>query len=531
MSGGGNPTVSGWVRANASSIELGGSTLVLAGWAPSNADVRWNITNESVLWRSAACSGTDDARAFPPDDDDEGSASQRVYGCAYGQSSVELRVRGTNQLVGSASITVRRPPTATPTATPVSGGGGGNPPPPQPTGWIEASPSKIVVGQTTTITAGWSNVDQDPSIVPSSTSLAPSCSGATGKSIVGPQQTQVMTGCSGATVAVTLRDSGTNKILASVTVKVYPKPLITSHSRIGYKYFKIGWLAKSDFTTFHVEWRHHGTTVPFVRLPGQASETSRARAEINAQSTGASIRALPYSSRDAEMQIVAVTTSGLEATSRPYRVPRGEQPHALGHLPDHRMNYSMSGLATSGDLLAGWIRAVAPSVARIWAAAVPGVEACQNDCPGDSGNKDGETVTLQIDGCRSVDRACYKGDTKKSVNWTIDGPGFMALNRQPRSPGLISIWTDVQAQDGEKVYPNGDPTVPDSLQHTYAWVKATVVHEFGHMFGLAHPVDPSTYTGVMDGYDILGKKTATLRTDDLNAIRAIYKTHIRNEGW
>ena len=474
------------MRAGSSSIDVDESTLIQGGWTPASLDTTWHIGNTRVLWRSSACSNT--AGRSPPEDDpnNEGSGNLRVYGCQAGSSVVQLKVRNTGHVLGVVTITVNCVTNCGGDPPP----GGGNPPPPQPTGWIEASPSKIVVGQTTTITAGWSNVDQDPSIVPSSTSLAPSCSGATGKSIVGPQQTQVMTGCSGATVAVTLRDSGTNKILASVTVKVYPKPLITSHSRIGYKYFKIGWLAKSDFTTFHVEWRHHGTTVPFVRLPGQASETSRARAEINAQSTGASIRALPYSSRDAEMQIVAVTTSGLEATSRPYRVPRGEQPHALGHLPDHRMNYSMSGLATSGDLLAGWIRAVAPSVARIWAAAVPGVEACQNDCPGDSGNKDGETVTLQIDGCRSVDRACYKGDTKKSVNWTIDGPGFMALNRQPRSPGLISIWTDVQAQDGEKVYPNGDPTVPDSLQHTYAWVKATVVHEFGHMFGLAHPRRP-----------------------------------------
>ena len=517
----------GWVRAGSSSIDVDESTLIQAGWTPASLDTTWHIGNTRVLWRSSQCSNT--AGRSPPEDDpnNEGSGSLRVYGCQGGSSVVQLKVRNTGQVLGVVTITVNCVTNCGGDPPP----GGGNPPPPQPTGWIEASPSKIVVGQTTTITAGWSNLDQDPNIVPISTSLAPSCGGATGKSIIGPQQTQVMTGCSAGTIAVTLRNAANNKILASVTVKVYPKPLITSHSRIGYKYFKIGWLAKSDFTTFHVEWRHHGTTVPFVRLPGQASETSRARAEINAQSTGASIRALPYSSRDAEMQIVAVTTSGLEATSRPYRVPRGEQPHALGHLPDHRMNYSMSGLATSGDLLAGWIRAVAPSVARIWAAAVPGVEACQNDCPGDSGNKDGETVTLQIDGCRSVDRACYKGDTKKSVNWTIDGPGFMALNRQPRSPGLISIWTDVQAQDGEKVYPNGDPTVPDSLQHTYAWVKATVVHEFGHMFGLAHPVDPSTYTGVMDGYDILGKKTATLRTDDLNAIRAIYKTHIRNEGW
>ena len=329
-----------------------------------------------------------------------------------------------------------------------------------------------------------------------------------------------------------LRKASDNSILDSVTVKVYPKPTITESNRVGYRYFTINWDAHLVFTTFHVEWRNHGTTADFVRLPAQASESSRARAEINSPSTGADIRGLTYSNRDVEVQVVATTASGLEATSPSYTVPRGEKPHAIGHLPDHRMNYSMSGLPASGDVLADWIRAVTPSVARIWAALVPGVEACQDDCPGDTGNKDAETVTLQIDGCgNEIYRGCYRGDTSTIVERKIDSDGIMGITRNPKTTSRITIWTDQQALDGEKVYPNGNPNVPGSHKMYYAWVKAAVVHEFGHMFGLAHPVDSDAYTGVMDSYDLIDKKNATIRTDDSNAIKAIYKTHIRNEGW
>ena len=229
------------------------STLIQGGWTPASLDTTWHIGNTRVLWRSSACPNT--AGRSPPEDDpnNEGSGSLRVYGCQGGSSVVQLKVRNTGQVLGVVTITVNCVTNCGGDPPP----GGGNPPPPQPqpTGWIEASPSKIVVGQTTTITAGWSNVDQDPSIVPSSTSLAPSCGGATGKSIIGPQQTQVMTGCSAGTIAVTLRNAANNKILATVTV--YPVPTITSYTRIGYRYFNINWSAHSDFVAFDAECAQH----------------------------------------------------------------------------------------------------------------------------------------------------------------------------------------------------------------------------------------------------------------------------------
>ena len=235
----------GWVRAGSTSIDVDESTLIQGGWTPASLDTTWHIGNTRVLWRSSACSNT--AGRSPPEDDpnNEGSGSLRVYGCQAGSSVVQLKVRNTAQVLGVVTIRVNCVTNCGGDPPP----GGGNPPPPQPqpTGWIEASPSKIVVGQTTTITAGWSNVDQDPSIVPSSTSLAPSCGGVTGKSIIGPQQTQVMTGCSAGTIAVTLRNAANNKILATVTVTVVSPPSITSHRRIAYRWFEISWSGGAGF--------------------------------------------------------------------------------------------------------------------------------------------------------------------------------------------------------------------------------------------------------------------------------------------
>ena len=90
-------TVTGLVTLGSGSATLrrGQSARVDGGWSPSSATTVWHITDESVLWRSSQCSGSRGSRAFPPEDDDEGTASLRVYGCNGGTSSVQLKVAGT----------------------------------------------------------------------------------------------------------------------------------------------------------------------------------------------------------------------------------------------------------------------------------------------------------------------------------------------------------------------------------------------------------------------------------------------------
>ena len=88
-------------------------------------------------------------------------------------------------------------------------------------------------------------------------------------------------------------------------------------------------------------------------------------------------------------------------------------------------------------------------------------------------------------------------------------------------------WTNDPSKDQTRE----DNTDPDSTY--YVWIDSMVVHEFGHTFGVADyygktgaPYD--TYRGVMKSF-LPGEKF--LRDDDKAAIRAIYKTHIKNVGW
>ena len=55
-----------------------------------------------------------------------------------------------------------------------------------------------------------------------------------------------MAGCSGGTVAVTLRHSETNKILATVTVTVLDRPVIERYEEMAYRWFHIYWRCPED---------------------------------------------------------------------------------------------------------------------------------------------------------------------------------------------------------------------------------------------------------------------------------------------
>ena len=63
-----------------------------------------------------------------------------------------------------------------------------------------------------------------------------------------------------------------------------------------------------------------------------------------------------------------------------------------------------------------------------------------------------------------------------------------------------------------------------------------VVHEFGHTFGLtdyaldADTSDPN-FHGIMDVADVKYKKDDQIKQDDRDALRKIYESHTKNEGW
>ena len=127
----------------------------------------------------------------------------------------------------SASSDVRTSTCPTPTPTPTPGSGG---PSPAPSGTLSASPEKIAVGQSTTITAMWNNVASTPKLS-FGPQLAERCAGVQGQGVQGQsvldtelvaKATQTLTGCTAGTVTVKLLDGSTE--LDAVTVAVVAKP-------------------------------------------------------------------------------------------------------------------------------------------------------------------------------------------------------------------------------------------------------------------------------------------------------------------
>ena len=385
----------GWVRAGSTSIDVDESTLIQGGWTPASLDTTWHIGNTRVLWRSSACSNT--AGRSPPEDDpnNEGSGSLRVYGCQAGSSVVQLKVRNTGQVLGVVTITVNCVTNCGGDPPP----GGGNPPPPQPqpTGWIKASPSKIVVGQTTEIQVGWAHQSAPPTIlIDDPNVLADTCTTTRAPRSPAGEGTVTLEGCSSGSTTVQLWDETADRALATVTVTVMALPSISSSSRIGYRFFEINWSAHPYFVDFHVEWRNVGEGENEWRRLG--TPISGPRAIIQSWLSKADVRGLPYLARvDVEVKIIALTEDedSPETTSPVYRLSRGEQPAARGHLPDHTMKYDLTTLPDPGEdhaVLGGWIRDAAPLGAKVWAWAAQLVH-CQGDCPS---NSDGETYSLKV---------------------------------------------------------------------------------------------------------------------------------------
>ena len=298
----------------------------------------------------------------------------------------------------SASSDVRTSTCPTPTPTPTPGSGG---PSPAPSGTLSASPAKIAVGQTTTITATWNNVASTPRLS-FGPQLAERCAGIQGQGVQGrsvldtelvAKATQTLTGCTAGTVTVKLLDGSTE--LDAVTVAVVAKPSIQTTRRIGYRWFNIGWTAARPYTSFAIEWRNEGegesdwSTLPTVGQSG-------ARAIMSGMA--AAIRGLPHEDKRIEIRVIARGSGGLEGRSDTLRYARDTQPAARGHLPDHTMVYIdvMPTSTSDADFeLAGWIRNEMSSAASAWADLVPelDLEACSTEC---DRNEDEEFFSIEI---------------------------------------------------------------------------------------------------------------------------------------
>ena len=417
---------------------------------------------------------------------------------------------------------------------------------------------KIIVGQSTTITATWNNVASTPKLS-FGPQLAERCAGIQGQGVQGrsvldtelvAKATQTLTGCTAGTVTVKLLDGSTE--LDAVTVAVVAKPSIQTTMRIGYRWFNIGWTAARPYTSFAIEWRNEGegesdwSTLPTVGQSGP-------RAIMIGMA--AAIRGLPHEDKRIEIRVIARGSGGLEGRSDTLRYARDTQPAARGHLPDHTMVYIdvMPTSTSDADFeLAGWIRNELWSAASAWADLVPelDLEACvlvlvTDEC---DRNKDEEVFSIEI-GTGTLDpnerctysAACVKGLPPIKLELGLEGK----IVGSPLRMVFVPAGTHLTAHEWTT-----DPTLDGKNApgyRVYHWVDRVVVHEFGHTFGLAdrgetglddrdealgNPHYDPNYEGIMKiEKGDKGKGDKGIKPDDRAALWAIYGTHTRNHGW
>ena len=399
----------------------------------------------------------------------------------------------------SASSDARTSTCPTPTPTPTPGSGG---PSPAPSGTLSASPEKIAVGQTTTITATWNNVASTPKLS-FGPQLAERCAGIQGQGVQGrsvldtelvAKATQTLTGCTAGTVTVKLLDGSTE--LDAVTVAVVAKPSIQATRRIGYRWFNIGWTAARPYTSFAIEWRNEGEGESDWSELVQSGQ-SGARAIMSGMA--AAIRGLPHEDKRIEIRVIARGSGGLEGRSDTLRYARDTQPAARGHLPDHTMRYRDT-ISSSGvnATLAGWIKPQLWSAASAWADLVPelDLEACSTTC---ARNEDKDIFWIEIDIDCNHRAACVKGLPAFNLGLELEGKivgSGLRMVFVPEGTLLTAHkWTTDPSLDRE-----------DTLDGwRYYWVDRVVVHEFGHTFGLAdrgealggNPHYDPNYRGIM----------------------------------
>ena len=343
-----------------------------------------------------------------------------------------------------------------------------------------------------------------------------------------------MTGCSGGTVSVTLRNSETSKIMATVVVTVLERPTISRYEETAYRWFHIYWTAPSDYTRLAVQWfntdTNQWTTLTSAHSgPRVVMYSSRAGARVPLPGTGpnrpthADVRGVPYS-RSIDVRVVGTTIDNVSGTSAEFTV-RLTRPDALGHLGDHTVVYDLNPLSRSDETeLANWIRDVAALAANGWANLISSLRACEGSC---AGNDDTDIVRVRINeySCKSSEVvACVEKIHPRMVDTVFYDNRYMTFTPNPEYDAITYYWTDLQARHGHPV--NGDNT------QVFLWIGAVALHEFGHVYGIKDRYETDlSYSGIMNTHYLLDEGVATIGTSDVLALNAIYKGNRPNLGW
>ena len=410
--------------------------------------------------------------------------------------------------------------TPTPTTTP-------RPTAPRPTGWIETVPAKILVGQSTLVTAGWRNISGTATIrIGNSSVLAASCASGgrspTPPTILAAQERQTLYGCE--VGQTTVRLFGGNRVLAIASVEVLPTPKITDHTQVAYRWLNIEWTGGHSLYGYSADWRPVGDADwrPLTTSGGPGDERFRL-----ASSNSADVRGLTWNRLalrpTIELKIVG-RVGDLVAESETYTLTR-QRPVVSGHMPDHTVQYTTAVLP---DSPLGTMIDDASSTASEWVAGYDYLWMCSTAC---DENTDRKVVTLKVadSGCDG-NPACvtnphpYRGTVLGSPELELDRLRDLLLLSVAAADAIDYAWTNDETEHGKT----------DDDGNKLLWVKAVVRHEFGHTFGLLD-TPANTYVGLMDASNIISKKypdaILTIQETDYRILEQLYKGHTPDQDW
>ena len=191
-------------------------------------------------------------------------------------------------------------------------------------------------------------------------------------------------------------------------------------------------------------------------------------------------------------------------------------------LPKHRLrgiepaqsSETEPGIPNAAEI----IQTAIPTAVAAWnsAGAGAGLVICRQGTPGcDDKNADTFIVTVRLGhGSSCSKQACVKPTIGTA---SAHLPNMDVIVEEPALIGNARFrWTDV-ADD------NNDP-VPTDPEHTWKYVGAVMVHEFGHTLGLGHP-SASDVPGVMAAPDTYTSITQA----DIDYLMKLYSGHVRGE--
>ena len=314
------------------------------------------------------------------------------------------------------------------------------------------------------------------------------------------------------------------------------KPEWEGYSHVAYRWIWVNWKPAPDFTYYSIEWRdNHTTTWRRLETNENIHQNSGPRVDIDFNDTSADIRGIVQREGPIWLRVsghIPGTTDKVTSDAR--TAPRSLKPWSSGHQHDNTVSFDLRQLGSAS--LAFEVKAAARTAAASWAALLRSLQSCEHTLADPCSDS---LVTLKIAGNPSTNKntACdfrnaTTGMVDPSVACVTGFPGGKKQEKVEKHIGALTMVFEDPPYEGANRFRwtrirliHNDPTGVGNERWRY--LDATVLHEFGHAFGLPDFAPNEPHLGIMKDNGTY----KTIQSDDRKLIENIYLGHTANTGW